>query len=157
MRGKGMSRTAYQLTADEQFHLENYLAKLDLLSDLVQGVAHRHHPALYLTGRSGIGKTYATQEVVRRSGRASTYRNARITPTGLFELFDKHADDVIILDDVASLLKEKQALQVLQGALDSSTPRRVTRTIHGRDESVLVTGGVIAISNVPLDDDPIAA
>ncbi len=151
-----MSRTRHQLSADEKFHLQNYQAKLETLRDLVRGVVKGYHPAAYLTGRAGIGKTYTVRDEVRKSGKVYAYRNARLTPTGLFELFDRYADDVIVLDDVASLFKDKAALQVLQGALDSEPPRRVTRTIHGRDEVVTVNGGLIAISNVPLEDDPIA-
>jgi hypothetical protein len=152
-----MSRSIYHLSAHEKFHLQSYEAKEKTLRDIVRGVAMRHYAASYIAGRTGVGKTYIVEDEVGQSGRASTYRNARVTPAGLFELFDRHSDDVIILDDVASLLKEKQAQQILQGALDSRMARRVTRTIHGRDQSVLVTGGLIAISNLPLDDDPIAA
>lgn len=152
-----MPRATHLLTADEQRHLQSYNAKSQTLRDLVRGVARGYHPAVYLTGRAGIGKTHTVMEEVERSGRPSTYRNARISPAGLFELFDQHADDVIVIDDVADLFKVQGALQILQGALDSKTPRRVTRTVHGHDQTVTVTGGLIAISNVPLDDDPIAA
>lgn len=125
-----MPRVTHLLTADEQRHLQSYNAKSQTLRDLVRGVARGYHPAVYLTGRAGIGKTHTVMEEVERSGRPSTYRNARISPAGLFELFDQHADDV------ADLFKVQGALQILQGALDSKTPRRVTRTVHGHDQTV---------------------
>lgn len=144
------------LTPEECRHLEAYEHKQRIIRDLVCSVAGHYLPALYLSGRAGIGKTYIVKDELKKCRKEPVYRNARVTAPGLFELFDKHADRTFVFDDVTNFLRDKAALQYLQGALDTDEPRIITRTVYGRDQIVVVTGGVIAISNVSLKDDAIA-
>lgn len=146
----------YELTPQEREALESYEEKLRLIRDLVRSVASRLQSAVYLSGPSGIGKTYTARKGLEDFGRQTVYRNARVTAAGLFELFAQHADDVIVLDDVANLFRDRISLQYLQAALDSDGPRVISRTVHGQDQQVAFTGGLIAISNLPLAEDPIA-
>ena len=64
-----------------------------------------------------------------------------------------------MLDDIASLFKNDQALQILLPALDGdpgSAPELITYKSKDQDQTVEFTGGIIAISNVPLRCDPLA-
>jgi len=77
---------------------------------------------------------------------------------GLFEFVAEHPEHVIVLDDISSLFKNDQAMQILLAALDGKPgePRTVTYKSKDRDEKVLFTGSIIAISNIPLRCDPLA-
>jgi hypothetical protein len=72
-------------------------------------------------------------------------------------VFRDHPEHVIILDDINSLFKQKGALSVLMGALggEPGKPRRITYQVRGKGkESCDFSGGVVAISNLPLRRDP---
>jgi hypothetical protein len=79
-------------------------------------------------------------------------RNARMTPMGLFSLLGEFPDRTIVLDDVGELFKSAGALQILLAALDGEprTPRAVTYVKDGFQEVIQFSGGIIAISNLPL-------
>lgn len=74
---------------------------------------------------------------------------------GLYEQLALHPESVIVIDDIPSLLGERTALQILMAALggEPGEPRPVTYSTKNKDErgkAFDFSGGVIAISNVPL-------
>jgi hypothetical protein len=143
---------------------ESLLAELDrrqaVVRDYVRGVARQYHTGLYLFGRPGTAKTHTVRAVLEDEiGEIYAYQRGHLTPMGLFELIADHADEVIVLDDLAALLKHDVALQVLLSALEHPAPGDRTRTRvvryrrQGRDEQVAFRGGIICISNRELHDD----
>jgi hypothetical protein len=132
--------------------------RLQLIRDRVASVAHRYHTACYLVGRPGTSKTYTVRAELERLEEPSVYRNARLTPMGLFSFLAEHPEHVIALDDIASLFKNDQAMQILLAALDGdpAEPRIVRYKSRDKDETINFTGTIIAISNVPLRYDPLA-
>ncbi len=142
----------------EQDLLQSFERKQQLIRDRVASVVHRYHTAAYLVGRPGTSKTHTVREELERLEEPWVYQNARMTPMGLFGFIAEHPEHIIVLDDIASLFKNDQAVQILLAALDGKPgePRVVTYKSADVEQKVLFTGSVIAISNVPLRADPLA-
>jgi hypothetical protein len=145
-------------TLDDAGHLANFDTKLQLIRDRVRGVADKYQTACYLVGRPGVSKTFTVKQTLDSLGVPWVARNARMTPMGLFDLIADHPEHVLLLDDIGTLFKQDQAMQIMMAALDGSPQeaRLVTYKSKDRDEKVLFTGGMVAISNAPLRHDPLA-
>ena len=145
------------LSTDESL-LESFEARLQLIRDRVRSVAEGYHTAAYLVGRPGTSKTFTVKEELERLRTAFLVRNSRMSPMGLFELLEENPEHVIVLDDIATLFNHKQALQILMAALDGDPeqPRTITYKTKDENRKVEFAGGIIAISNVPLRNDPLA-
>lgn len=143
---------------DQDLHVAEFERKLQLIRDRVASVAHEYQTATYLVGRPGTSKTYTVKKELERINFPWAYRNARMTPMGLFYFLAEYPEHVIVLDDIATLFKNDQALQILLPALDGEprSPRVITYKSKDQDESIEFMGGIIAISNVPLRCDPLA-
>lgn len=138
--------------------LQSFEKKQQLIRDRVASVAHRYHTGAYLVGRPGTSKTHTVLEELAEIDIPWVYKNARMTPMGLFGFIAEHPEHVIVLDDITSLFKNDQAVQILLAALDGKPgePRVVTYKSADVEQKVLFTGSIIAISNVPLRSDPLA-
>lgn len=138
--------------------LGSLMKKFQLIDDRVKSVAHRFHTGAYIVGQSGCGKTHAVREALKRSDRASVIRNARMTPGGIGKLIAENREHIIVLDDITTLFKSDRAMQVLMAATDGDPQkgRLVTYKSKDDDDKVEFTGGIIAISNLPLRNDPLA-
>jgi hypothetical protein len=141
-----------------QDHIQSFEGKLQLIRDRVSSVVHKYHTGAYLVGRPGTSKTYTVREQLEMLDAPWAYQNARMTPMGLFSFIADHPEHVIVLDDISTLFKNDQAVQVLLAALDGepAEARVVTYKSADVEQKVLFTGAVIAISNVPLRSDPLA-
>ena len=133
-------------------------SRLQLIRDRVNSVAHRYHTACYLVGRPGTGKTFTVRAELERLEEPWAYQNARMTPMGLFSFLADHPEHIIVLDDIGTLFKNDQAMQILLAALDGDPgePRIVRYKSKDKEQTINFTGAVIAISNVPLRCDPLA-
>ena len=155
----------------EQVRLEDRLSKEDfdnlkrfnnekaILRARVSGVANLKDVGLYVFGRAGTGKTYTILETLESLGRSYRYVNCRISPGGLFDMLAEFPDDVFVIDDVANLYQNPQALQVLQAAMngEAGIRRSVTWQVKGKGRSTVeFAGGIIAVSNLPLNRDPVS-
>jgi hypothetical protein len=138
--------------------LVSFEKKLQLIRDRVGSVVDKHHTAAYLVGRPGTSKTFTVKEELERMDVPYIVRNSRMSPMGLFDLIAEHPEHIIVLDDIASLFKHQQALQLLMAALDGDPerPRTVTYKIKNEESKVEFAGGIIAISNLPLWNDDLA-
>src|SRR6185436_16593653 len=85
-----------------------------LVRDYVRGVAHQYDTGAYLFGRPGTAKTHTVRAVLEQEIREPyTYQRGHLTPIGLFELIAEHPEDVIVLDDLATVLDSDVAMQIL--------------------------------------------
>ncbi|QDU05926.1 hypothetical protein V6x_56700 [Gimesia chilikensis] len=146
------------LSGEQQIHLQSFQAKLTLIGDRVRSVAGLYHTGCYLVGRPGTSKSYTVKGQLNQIGVAWVYKNARMTPMGLFSFIAEHPDQILVLDDIGSLFKSEQALQILLSALDGDPQKARVVTYKSKDEDLRVqfTGGIIALSNFPLRSDPLA-
>ncbi len=138
--------------------LESFDRKQQLIRDRVASVAHGYHVGCYIVGRPGTSKTYTVEEELERMDVPSVIQNARMTPMGLFGVLTEHPEHIIVLDDIVTLFKNEQAVQILMAALGGKPgePRTVTYKSKDQDLRVQFSGAIIAISNVPLRRDPLA-
>jgi hypothetical protein len=85
------------------------------------------------------------------------YQRGHLTPLGLFELLAEHPDEVIVLDDLTTILKSCVGLQILLSALEhpktSDRSRIVKYRRQGKEQRVNFRGGIICISNLELHHD----
>ena len=145
---------------------ERLLGQLDrqlaVVRDYVRGVDGRYSAGLYLYGPPGTGKTHTVRGVLEREvKRPYVYQRGHLTPVGLFELFEQNSDEVIVLDDLASVFKNDVALQILLSALERPTARdggRVAKDRRmGQERRVVFRGGVVCVSNRVLHNDELLA
>jgi hypothetical protein len=156
------SSTSPLPSLSEQDELQNDRFKhlLRLIKARTESVAGRYQVGVYITGRSGTSKTYSVKATLDELGANYQYVNCRVSPGGLYDKLKEHPEDVIVVDDVATLFGNKQGLQVLQAALNGppDKPRTITYALKGqrKEPTFDFSGGIIAISNLPLSRDPVA-
>ena len=148
----------FQLADEDLLLVEEFERKLQIIRDRVNSVVHLYHTACYLVGRPGTSKTFSVKKELQRLDLPWAYRNARMTPMGMFDFIAEHPEHILVLDDIGTLFKNEQALQILLAALDGDPgkPRLVAYKSKDEDLKVWFSGGIIAISNVPLRHDPLA-
>lgn len=136
-----------------------YLSDLDnqlrIIKDRVRGVVHRQATGLYLCGRAGTSKTHTVRTTLESVEVPYHYSSGHLTPIGLFDLLSENRDKVIVLDDVSSIFNQPIALQLLLAALGQphkeNGSRRISYKTARGDMTVHFSGGIIAISNLPLN------
>lgn len=149
--------TTSMLTPEDHVELAILESLRDLIRSRVRGVAERYQIGTYIYGRPGSSKTHTVIETLESLDSPYRLFNCRMSGPGLYDLFRDHPEHVIVLDDINSLFKQKGALSVLLGALggEPGRPRRITYQVRGKGkESCDFSGGVVAISNLPLRRDP---
>jgi hypothetical protein len=141
-------------------HLRSFDKKLQVIRDRVASVALNYHTGCYVVGRPGTGKTFTIKEELDRLDRPGISTTARMTPWGLWDFMSKHPEHVIVLDDITSLFKSQQAMEILLAALDGKPGEVRPVPYRSKDNKadlvIAFTGALIAISNVPLRSDPLA-
>jgi hypothetical protein len=150
----GISAPASQ----DAVHLRAFAAKIDLIRDRVRSVADRYQLGAYITGRTGSLKTFTVVETLEALEKPWTYRNSRMSPMGLWCLLEEHPEHTVVLDDISTLFDQKGSLQIVMAAIGGSPgkPRTVTYVTKNERKEFQFSGGIIAISNVPLSRDPLA-
>lgn len=136
-------------------HYEELMQQIKVVKDRVRGVVHGASNGVYLFGRPGTSKTYTVCSTLDSLAVHYEYSNGHLTPAGLFDLLRQNRDRIIVFDDVTSIFNQPIALQLLLAALgnrhDTSGVRYVRYKTAKGDHVVAFTGGIVAISNLPLD------
>ena len=130
--------------------------EFSLIRDRLRGVCKGRSNGFYLFGPPGISKTYTVKNFLEGNSIPFEYVQGQLTGTALFDVIEENPDGVIVLDDVAGIFSDTKAVQLLLAALgsppDGSRIRKVPyRTAHGKRE-VDFTGGIVAISNLALEE-----
>ena len=122
--------------------------RLSIIGDRVRAVVRRESRGMYLHGRGGTGKTTKVLATLEKLKVKHEYFAGKITPGGLREFLANCVERdiaVIVFDDVAALLDNKDAVQLLLAVLDGK-PIRYQR--QGKPpEFIKYNGGIIFISN----------
>lgn len=155
--GNGQSSPQGVNMIGDKKHLANFELLRDQIRDRTDGVAFGYQTGFYLVGRAGTSKTFTVKDAIARTKRPSTFRNARMTPMGLFSLLDEFPSHTLVLDDVTELFTKVEAQQIFLAALDGEPGKRrpVTYVSNNDQRTVQFSGGIIAISNMPLRRDPV--
>ncbi len=148
------------LSLEDKELVQDFRILLDRIRDRVRGVAEKYQNGTYLVGRAGASKTFTVLEQLKALDVPWAYRNSRMSTWGLFTFLETHPEHVCVIDDISTLFKQPQALQIIMAALggDIGQPRPVHFAARNKNErkSFQFNGGIIAISNVPLHRDPLA-
>lgn len=136
-------------------YYEELMRNLKIVKDRVRGVIHGESNGLYLHGRPGTSKTHTVCSTLDTLGVNYTAHNGHLTPIGLFDLLTENRNKIVVLDDVSAIFKQPIALQLLLAALgnphNGSGIRYVRYKTAQETRTIPFTGGLICISNLPLD------
>ena len=130
--------------------------EFSLIRDRVSGVCNGFSNGFYLHGPPGISKTHTVVNFLNHKSIPHEHVQGQLTGSALFDVIAENPDGVIVLDDVSAIFKEPKAIQILLAALgsppDGSRVRKVPyHTARGK-RVVHFTGGIVAISNLALDE-----
>lgn len=136
--------------------LQEVEAQFSLIRDRLWGVCQGHSNGFYLFGPPGISKTYTVKTFLEGKSIPFEHVQGQLTGPALFDVIEENSDGVIVLDDVSGIFTDTKAVQLLLAALgsppDGSRVRKVPyRTARGK-RMVDFTGGIVAISNLALDE-----
>lgn len=156
------STRSSKLSSDDQHHLAQLEAKLQIVRDRVTAVANGYATGLYLYGDGGVGKSYTVLQELQRLRSDFVAFNSRMTGRGLYEQLEKFPHSVHVLEDMEGLFRDKGAQGVLRSALWAQRQegsrgrleRRVTWITHAEENEVIFHGGIIVIGNRAIDDVP---
>jgi replication-associated recombination protein RarA len=146
-------------------------ARFGFTSQLVEMVATGQTASTILVGEGGLGKSYTVTKALKASGlqdisemepgsvvaprMAFRVIKGFSTAKGLYRTLYENRNSIVVLDDVDSLLKDPDALNLLKGALDSYDKRIISWNTNASDDglprSFEFTGGVVFISNIRID------
>lgn len=149
------------LSPDDHRHLGRLETSLQVIRDRVAGVVQGHLSGFYLYGRGGIGKSYTVIEELRRQHADYRVVNGRLTARALFECLKADSECVHLLEDVESVIADRNAVSILRAALwanqtgrDGRPEARVIWSISGKREEFIFRGGLILTGNRPMSQLP---
>jgi hypothetical protein len=149
------------LSPEDQHHLDQYQGKLQLVKDYTRGVALGYSNGFFLFGLGGISKSFTVLGELERLGVAYRLFNSRMSGRGLFDSLSKYHDAIHVLEDMERVMGDKDAQGVLRSATwsqrskEEGRQKRVVTWATGKGvESFTFSGGIIMLSNRPLDDLP---
>lgn len=137
--------------------------KQAVLRDVVGAIADGGLLGMYAFGRPGTGKSFLVRDELERRETRYIYTGGHITAKGLFQLLRRYPDALHVLDDVESVFRYVQAVEILRAALASQG-----RVVHGKDyrqvrwaswnrqapDEFIFTGRIIGLGNLPFPDGP---
>lgn len=102
------------------------------LSDLVDMVSSGIQKSLMVTGMAGVGKTYTVEEQIKSilgaPGDKWISMKGKTSPYGLYSTLYMNRDRLIVFDDMDSVFKDVDTVNMLKAALDSTGENTVTWT-----------------------------
>jgi hypothetical protein len=148
------------IPTEDDRHLESYKGKLQLVRDYVRGVALGFSNGFFLCGTGGIAKSFTVLGELQRLGADFKLFNSRMSGRGLFEALGEYPNAVHVLEDMERIVKDKDGQGIIRSACwaqrgdDGRQKRTVTWATARGVESIVFQGGLIMLSNRPLDDLP---
>jgi len=146
--------------SDDEQHLASYEAKLQLVRDYTKGVALGFSNGFFLFGNGGIAKSYTVLDELQRLSVDFKLFNSRMSGRGLFEALAEYPKAVHLLEDMERVVKDKDAQGIIRSASwaqrgdDGQQKRTITWATARGVESIVFSGGIIMLSNRPLNDLP---
>lgn len=143
--------------------------RFEVMSVLADGVIDSNIRALMIAGAAGVGKTFELErklEAAKRDGQIESMESVKgsISAIGLYEMLYNNCEEgqVLMFDDCDAVFGDEEALNLLKGALDTSTRRviswqKASRYLEEKDipRQFEYRGQVVFITN--LDPEKIIA
>ena len=146
--------------SDDDLHLAAYESKLQLVKDYTKGVVLGFSNGFFLYGSGGIAKSFTVLGELQRLAVDFKLFNSRMSGRGLFDALGEYPTAVHVLEDVERVTKDRDAQGIIRSACwaqkadDGKQKRTVTWATARGVESIVFSGGLIMLSNRPLDDLP---
>lgn len=153
--------------------------RFDFLAELTNMVIDGTAVSLLITGQGGLGKSFTVNSCIKAAGLTyttdfqveeddeeydPTLNTADVhvikgfsTAKGLYRTLWENNGKLVVFDDCDSILKSPDALNILKGALDSSSERWISWNAEAKfgdtlPKKFLFTGRIIFISNKNQED-----
>ncbi len=137
--------------------LKEVESQFSIMRDRLRSVSSGNSNGIYVFGPPGISKTYTVVNFLKSNSIPFEHVLGHLSGSALFDVLEENPDGVIVLDDVSNIFRnDDKGVQLLLAALgsppDGSRVRKVTyRTARGK-RVVEFTGGIVAISNLGIDE-----
>ncbi len=92
------------------------------LEQFVQAFANGHLNLLFLLGPPGVQKSRLVQAAV---GSQAAWIDGSVTPFGLYRELYRNRDELVVLDDVDGLYRDRAALRLLKCVCQTEPVKRV--------------------------------
>ena len=121
----------------------------------IQSVALGYTCGLFLYGPGGHGKSHVVNSELDATVGRNKWNSYKgdLSSRGLIDKLEEYPEAVHVLEDMEKTFKEANMQSVLRAAMASpdGAPRRITDTKHKRDVNFIFYGGIIIVSNDPID------
>jgi hypothetical protein len=143
--------------------------RFDILTEMTKAVKRGDVRAMIVSGPPGVGKSHNVEAVLQKDGLFDTLGERKpkfevvkgaMSSIGLYSKLYEHSDDkhVLVFDDCDDILQEELSLNILKGALDSSSRRfiswntdsRILRS-EGIPDRFEFKGAAIFITNIKFE------
>lgn len=127
----------------------------------VREIIDKKIPSLLITGAPGVGKSFCVEDELHKSNYTEdkdyVIIKGKSTAAAMYISLYENNGKLIIYDDCDSIFKDKNAINVLKGALELSGTRRISwdvaKDIKGTNGKIVpkkfsFTGQIIFISNI---------
>jgi len=146
----------------------------EMVSELITG--NSGYNALFIVGRTGVGKTQAVEHSLFNSGIFEGFGYTKLSGTasasGLYIALYHNRDKVLVLDDINEIFNSKEAKDILKAAIDLKKHRTITWAKKSRfiykpkeanlsqfkdnpkmaPDSFVYTGKIVFVSSMPLEE-----
>ena len=143
--------------------------RFDFLGKAIEMVADKVQPSVIITGKGGVGKSYSVRkallnknledysgligEDISAADDGFVFIKGFSTAKNLYRSLYNNNGSVVVLDDIDSVLKDTNAINILKAVLDSYDQRIVSwgAEMRGDDDlprSFEFTGSVVIITNL---------
>jgi hypothetical protein len=154
--------------SDEQA-IERIRTRFQILDEMTKAATTGDIRAMIVSGPPGVGKSYGVEKIVEQACLFDKLSGKRLraevvkgsaTPIGLYQTLYKYSDKncMLVFDDCDSILVDDVALNLLKGALDSGSKRKISWLSEssslrreGIPDSFNFNGSIIFITNLKFD------
>jgi hypothetical protein len=129
--------------ADGRSNMEAQYDELTKMVTLIAGGQSASIKSLLLTGAPSSGKTYVVMKAVKalglQEGKDYVVKKGRITTPAMYRTLIERIDGLVIFDDCDSVVEDKNAVNMLKGALDTDAIREISYDVRGTINTATMT------------------